>query len=225
MHIPKSRIGSKIVLMISALLFIFSSAIFAGKIQTKKTQQRVYWRHKPITKQYPFFKNEVSVGYYNKSDMNVKFPHPPSPIFWEASTKVDHGVMLMYQHLAYHTLKHFAMYLGVSTARWTRASQAIYTFSFFVAFKFFLLRTRSFNPYIIYSIAGPTGISSRTFGPAHLGEYFLFQDMLGIGALFGEKQAFNVEFIIVHYSNGDLFTQNNGFGVPILLVGGYSFTT
>ncbi len=213
-------------LLTTCVVLFFSSATFAQhktSTQKKHRQKFVHPSYKPDHNTYRFMKNEILGGYYDKSSMNVKFPHPPSPIFWNASTKVDHGIMLIYMRNIYHSQKHFAVNLGLSSARWTLSGQSIYAFSFFVAFKIYIFRTQTFNPYIFYSVAGATGITRRHLGPARLGENFLFQDLLGLGVEIGHNHVFDAAVIIVHYSNGDIFTHNNGFGVPILATLGYAF--
>src|SRR5436190_824292 len=76
-----------------------------------------------------FFKNEISAGYYNKDFMDVNIKHPPSPIFWTATTKVEDGVMMMYQRNIYHTHRHFSINVGGSVSGWMRPEQDICAFS------------------------------------------------------------------------------------------------
>lgn len=172
-----------------------------------------------------FLKNELSAGFYENSFMNVHIKHPPSPIYWTASTKADNGFMLMYQRNIYHTEKHFSINVGGSTSAWKRQNQTIGAFSAFVAFQFWLFDTHYVHPYIMYSIAGPTLLTRHRYGPANLGESFIFQDVLGIGAQIGHStRALNLELKLVHYSNGDIFPRNSGFDIPIVFALGYSFS-
>lgn len=172
---------------------------------------------------YLFPDNEISFGFYDRDFFTANIYHPPSPIYWKASTEANGGVTLKYQHLIFHTAKHFSTYLGSSLSGWVRGDDSIVALTAFFAMRFWLFRSTNFNPYIIYSIAEPTILSNNHFGHANLGKNFLFQDTLGVGAAFGAKQNINFEATLVHYSNGDIFPQNSGLDVPIVLSLGYSF--
>lgn len=202
-----------------AVLMVLSSVVYAGGA----TEAAPIIKSVPNPSQGWFPKNQVSFSFYDSNSMRVSIKHPPSPIFWTASTEPDSGFMFMYERNIYHTKKHFSINVGASFSRWELNRQDLYALSALVTFRFWLFRSESFNPYIIYSIAGPTFISRRHFGPANLGENFLFQDLLGFGIQFGKKHPVNLAAILVHYSNGDIFTSNNGFDVPIVFSLGFAF--
>ncbi|MFI5132231.1 MAG: acyloxyacyl hydrolase [Chitinophagales bacterium] len=46
---------------------------------------------------------------------------------------------------------------------------------------------------------------------------------MGIGVFAGKKRSLNAEIRIAHYSNGNIFPQNNGVMIPLTLAVGYSF--
>lgn len=214
----KQFFGGFLISVVLVLLLSISHSAFARGAKAAS---------QPVTA-YPFFKNEISIGYFNRNIWNPNLPRPPSPLFWGASTKVDNGFILMYQRMVYHTLKYFSISLGLSGSGWKRQNQDIFTVSGLVMFKFYFLRffgfvPPTFSPYLLYSVAGPTLISRRTLGTAQLGENFLFQDILELGLQLGMHHAVNMALEYVHYSNGDIFEHNNGFGVPIVFVLGLSF--
>lgn len=210
------------IIICSSILFISISVFAIPKKTIPKKKHHSIEQKLKYTK-YNFIKNEIAIGYYNRNFMHVKIPTPPSPIFWTAPVKADRGFILMYLRNTYHTRKHFSINLGASVSQWRRHSQTIYAFSAFVMFRFWLFRSGNFQPYILYSIAGPTFLTKNHFGPANLGKKFLWQDILGVGTQIGKTHAINVDVMVVHYSNGDIFYQNTGFGVPIIVSLGYSF--
>jgi hypothetical protein len=46
---------------------------------------------------------------------------------------------------------------------------------------------------------------------------------MGFGVFAGKQKQLNAEIKIAHYSNGNLFPQNNGVMVPLTFGLGYSF--
>lgn len=172
---------------------------------------------------YPFRQQEISFGFYNHGFINTDLPKPPSPIFWDAEKKADSGYTLMYQRFLWHSQRYFSLNWGANIARYRSDEQNLYSASVFLALRVWFLRDREFRPYFVWSVAGPSWISRRVWGSTQLGEHFIFQDFIGLGAEFGAKHVFDASIKIVHYSNGDLFTQNSGFEVPVVISLGYVF--
>jgi len=172
---------------------------------------------------WPFPKNQISVGYYNRHFLYLDVPHAFSPIFWSATTKIDNGGTLMYQHLLFHNRKRFSLYLGADVSRWVRHPDILYAASLFFSIRYWFFRTSNVDMYLSYSVAGPSMMSRRMLGKKDLGGYFIFQDYIGLGLQWGRQHAFNFDARLVHYSNGDIFPFNPGFDVPIVLYLGYSF--
>lgn len=171
-----------------------------------------------------FPRNEVTLGYANRDLWNPQIPHRFSPLVFGAHTKADQGYLLTLEETFFHTPEHFSIFSAVSTAQWMRDRESLWTASAYLGFKWWIIRTSRFNPYLIYSIAGPTYISKNSLGPAQLsGAHFLFQDFIGAGVLLGAQHALDVRLSLVHYSNGDWFVNNNGFDGPIMLSLGYAF--
>jgi hypothetical protein len=72
-------------------------------------------------------------------------------------------------------------------------------------------------------VAGPTYISKVLIDGEETGRHFTFQDVMGIGIFAGEKKNINAGIRIAHYSNGNLFPQNNGVMIPLSFSLGYAF--
>lgn len=182
---------------------------------------------------YDFKKNQVLAGFYDDGVLPNDIPHPPSPLFWTSRTKANHGATAGYERTVYHTQKYFAVTVGTSLSWWAinDPSQSQFAWSGFFTLHIFIFRTPSFSPYFVWSIAGPTLLTRRTFGKpddvhhfdASLGERFIFQDFLGLGVQIGEHHPVTVALKLYHYSNGDLFLHNAGFDVPVVLTIGYLF--
>ena len=181
---------------------------------------------------WPYPKNELKFGYYNRGFIYLDCPHPPSPIFWEALAKVKNGIQLNYQRLLYDNGGRFGVFIGAGFSRYKSFdTNYIYAESLFPVLRYWFIRTQHVDLYFDYSVAGPTILSHRTIGEEEngvvkekdLGGYFIFQDFLGLGAVMGRRHAFNIDVRLVHYSNGDILPRNPGFDVPIMVYLGYSF--
>lgn len=167
--------------------------------------------------------HQLSFGFYNHAVLPWKFPALPKPLFWNSRYSAGNGIILAYTYTRFHTSKHFSVNFGVSTTNWNSGTQSLVTLSGFFELRWWIFRTRSFNPYLVYSIAGPTIISRSQFAGSELGGYFLFQDYLGAGIMLGQRAHCNIEAKVIHYSNGDLAQYNRGLQVPFVLSIGSSF--
>src|SRR5262249_7056201 len=98
-----------------------------------------------------------------------------------------------------------------------------YAESIYPVFRYWFIRSKNVALYFSYSVAGPTILSRRVLGIKDLGGYFIFQDTMGLGFLWGRHHAFNLDVRWVHYSNGDILPRNPGFDVPVMVYLGYSF--
>ena len=171
--------------------------------------------------QFDFIKHQLSIGFYAKHVLPGHIYRPPSPIMWKSNYKADAGMMFLYEWNVFHTKKYFSINFGTSLSWWTMHSQVQMAATFLIDLRFWLFHTDSFNPYITWSIASPTLLSRRIYGQANLGEHFIFQDFLGIGAQIGKR--FDVSLKLLHYSNGDLFLHNSGLDIPSVFSIGYIF--
>ena len=170
-----------------------------------------------------FKRQIVYVGYANRNFWNPNIPRPPSPLFWRASTHADQGFMLMYIHRITHTRQNFGANWGVDLGNWWHDKQHQMSGSAFFDFRFWPFTTPLLAPYLEYSVAGITLLSKQHFAGSDLGTNFLFQDFMGAGVRLGRHRNLELSLKLVHYSNGDIFTTNPGFDVPLVMMLGYAF--
>lgn len=170
-----------------------------------------------------FPKQQLSFGFYSKSLIGADPWRPPSPLFWDSTNKATSGGTIVYTRMLYHTQKYFSAEWGVSAGAWYLQPDTIVTLSALIQLRWWIFRTDWFNPYLVYSVAGPTLLSRHKFGPSNLSANFIFQDYLGLGVVFGKQHHFDLSARMYHYSNGDLFTHNDGFDVPLIIFFGFSF--
>jgi hypothetical protein len=168
-------------------------------------------------------KNQLSFGLYDDNFSTADYPRPPSPIFWSSSVSATSGQHFSYLRTVYHTEKYFSANVGASLSNWQHESQMQLVLSAFFELRLWLFRSDYFNPYVVWSIAGPSVLTRHNFGPSNLGGNFIFQDYLGVGVQVGKEHRVNLSAIMYHYSNGDLLYANGGFDVPIVFAVGYTF--
>lgn len=176
-----------------------------------------------FSEDYFFPRQQLSFGFYDNDLISADPWHPPSPFFWEASTKASGGGTIVYTRLFYHTQKYFSVEWGVSGSAWTTNSQTIGAASLFLQLRWWIFRTDYFNPYVVYSVAGPSLLTNDQFGSAQLTAPFIFQDYLGLGTFLGKDHHVDISARMYHYSNGDLLTHNPGFDVPLVIFMGFNF--
>ena len=177
---------------------------------------------------YIFPANLLQVGYTSKVlnyGVNDFFSNKYFPIFWGGDVQVRSGVTVSYQRNVYHGRKTFSIDVGVSSSYWTSnlLKQHFYTVSIFPLFRFTLIHSKMTDIYFAYSVAGPSYISKFRIDETETGKHFTFQDNMGIGIYSGKHRNINAEIKIGHYSNGDLFPQNNGVMTPLTFNLGYAF--
>lgn len=173
---------------------------------------------------WPYLKNELKLGYYNRGFIYLDCPHPPNPIFWSATTKVKNGVQLIYSRLVYNNKGRFGVVIGATVSHYKAFNgDSFYAETIYPELRYWYIRSQHVDLYFSYSVAGPTILSRRVIDHKDLGGYFIFQDFLGLGMSIGRRRAFTVDVRLVHYSNGDIFPKNPGFDVPVVVYLGYSF--
>lgn len=147
------------------------------------------------------------------------------PIFWKGDVQVDRGFAVHVTQNVFHTRSLFSIDAGASVGVWrTRArGERVSTLSVYPLFRFTPIRTRRADAYFVYSLAGPTFISSDALDGLDLGSRFTFQDFLGGGVLVGPAKRVAVGVKINHYSNGNLFPENAGVMVPVTFTAGWVF--
>jgi len=132
---------------------------------------------------------------------------------------------LNYQRNLFHGPKVFAFDLGVEAGLWQTDVNRdnFFIFSVYPVFRLNYLRTKAFDAYFYYSIAAPAFISKTILDDDKMGEMFTFQDNMGTGVFFGKDRNYNAEIKIGHYSNGNIFPDNEAVKIPLSLNVGYAF--
>ena len=174
-----------------------------------------------------FPKQMIHAGYstnafgYGVNDFVSKDAH----IFWGGAIRVKKGVSLNYQRNIFHTRKVFALDWGAGLSCWQskKNKEEFFTLSVYPVFRFTFLRSKPADLYFNYSFGGPSFISKVIIDEKDTGKKFTFQDFMGVGVFTGKKRQLNAEIGIAHYSNGNIFPQNNGVMIPLTLALGYLF--
>lgn len=177
---------------------------------------------------YIFPANLFQVGYTSNSlgyGVNDFFSNKIFPIFWGGDVEIKKGISLHYQHNIFHGRKLFSLDWGASFSYWKSRvqNQGFCTISLFPLFRFTVFHFKIADLYFNYSIAGPTFISKARIDNTETGKNFTFQDMMGMGIYTGKQRKINAEIRIAHYSNGNLFPDNNGVKIPLTFNMGYAF--
>lgn len=147
------------------------------------------------------------------------------PVFWVGEVKAQHAVSLTYQRLIYRSEKIFSLDWGVSATYFQsrKGKTDVFAFSIFPVLRFYLMRRPGFDFYTNYSIIGPAFISKADIDGFMSGPKITYQDTMGFGVFFGKEREYNLEFRIMHYSNGNIFTRNDGVAIPLQLTIGKTF--
>ncbi|MGA9212349.1 acyloxyacyl hydrolase [Kaistella sp.] len=147
------------------------------------------------------------------------------PIFWGGHAEVKNGLSIIYQRNIFHGAKVFALDWGINASGWETNvnNDKFFTLSIFPAFRLNYLHAKDFDAYFYYSVAAPTYISETILDGHKMGGKFTFMDNMGTGAFFGSKRNLNAELKIGHYSNGNIFTDNEAVKIPLSLSLGYAF--
>ena len=176
---------------------------------------------------YIFPKNQIKLGFSSNVlgyGVNDFLSQGVIPVFWGGKVHVERGLSLSYQRNIFHTKRVFSLDIGVSASLWeTREGSTFQTLALYPFFRWTPIRTRTSDFYFFYSVAGPTFISRVIIDDFDTGEKFTFHDYMGIGSFFGRNRQFNTEIKIGHYSNGNLFPQNDAVKVPLTFAVGYTF--
>ena len=147
------------------------------------------------------------------------------PIFWRGDAEIAQAFAVMYQRNAFHTAKRFSLDWGVSLYGLKTAinDTNLFAISVFPVLKYWVWRSGPVDVYLHYSILGPAYISQANIENVKTGPRVTFQDFLGAGLLFGQERHYNLDFKVTHYSNGNMFPDNEGVAVPLMLSVGRTF--
>ena len=177
---------------------------------------------------YIFPANLIQVGYTSNFlgyGVNNFFSNKIFPIFWGGDVEVEKGISIHYQRNIFHGRKVFSLDWGASFSYWkSKTKKEVFsTLSLFPLFRFTAFHFKKTDLYFNYSVAGPTFISKVKIDDNKTGKKFTFQDFMGMGIYSGKRRNLNAEIRIAHYSNGNLFPDNNGVKIPLTFNMGYAF--
>jgi hypothetical protein len=152
------------------------------------------------------------------------FVSKKASIFWGGDAQVKTGLSMMYQRNIFHARKVFAFDWAAGFGYWTtrRSGQHFFTASLNPVLRFNVIRRRSIDLFFDYSVAGPTFISRTALDGVGIGRKFTFHDFMGIGAFTGKKKNVYAGIRIAHYSNGNIFPENDGVMIPLTFNIGYA---
>jgi len=147
------------------------------------------------------------------------------PVFWVGEVKAKHAFSVTYQRLIFRTEKIFSLDWGASITAFQSelTNENVVAFSIFPVLRFYLLRKKDFDFYTNYSIIGPTFLTKSNIDGLKTGPKITYQDTMGFGVFFGKERNYNFELRIMHYSNGNIFTGNDGVAVPLQFTLGKTF--
>lgn len=224
-YIPKSKKNNQPA--------VFQSSI--GMLYNLKNKPREITDKYDKVAKYFFPKRTIQVGYGSNNfgffaneffSMSAKIGKTENigvPVFWLGEVKAKQSFMITYQQTAFHTEKLFSLDWGVSISGFqTLNNISVYAVSIFPMLRFFIYRNSFFDSYINYSIIGPTILSKKNIDGFKTGPKITYQDFMGLGAYFGKKRNYNIELRIVHYSNGNIFPENDGVDIPLMITIGKS---
>lgn len=156
--------------------------------------------------------------------VNTAVSKGPVPIFWGGDAKVKMGVSAYYQRNIFHSKKVFAFDWAAGFGIWrTRGNETFVTISLNPVLRFTAMRKKFADFFLEYSVAGPTFISKVKLDDIELGRKFTFHDFMGIGMIAGPQRKIYAGIRIAHYSNGNIFPQNDGIMIPLTFNLGYCF--
>lgn len=180
--------------------------------------------HKTNGSDYLFPHNTINFGGFTREAFSWEVPDE-FPIFWTGDVKLESGITLTYQRNFFHTERFFSLDWGVNLSRWVskKNAEVFYGMSLFPAVKFWFIRSNKIDFYLTLGIAGPTYLSKKIIDDCDTGEHFTFYDFLGLGAFIGKNKRLNVNVQVAHYSNGNIFTENAGIRIPMIISIGYAF--
>lgn len=115
----------------------------------------------------------------------------------------------------------------------TGMNDSLYAVSIFPQLTFYPAQTsrvavgapRWAEPYFFVRALGPTYISAGTLGNREQADDFSFMAQVGAGILFDANDAMKVNLSVSwkHFSNGNLFDENDGIDVPFVISAGVRF--
>ena len=96
-------------------------------------------------------------------------------------------------------------------------SKTIHALSIFPQLSLYADPIDDATPVFFVRALGPSYLSSRVLGRRKQGKHFTFQAQVGVGIYFGRDRKRLVALSYKHFSNGRLFSPNDGIDVPFVL--------
>ena len=97
----------------------------------------------------------------------------------------------------------------------TDNSNQINAYSLVPQVSFFLPTSSNIQLQLLLRALGPTYINSNRLGTRQQAEHFTFQSMVGAGLRFGHEFRYELNLAWRHYSNANLFKDNDGWDFPV----------
>jgi len=147
------------------------------------------------------------------------------PVFWVGVVKAQHALSVTYQRLIFRSEKIFSLDWGASITYFQSevGKSDVVAFSIFPVVRFYLLRKKAYDFYTNYSLIGPAYLTKSDIDGFDSGPRVTYHDTMGFGLFFGKERKYNVELRIMHYSNGNIFTRNDGVAIPLQFTFGKTF--
>ncbi|MFZ1857857.1 MAG: acyloxyacyl hydrolase, partial [Chitinophagaceae bacterium] len=145
------------------------------------------------------------------------------PMFWGGAAQLKRGFSVNYQRNIFHARKVFSLDWAAGMGYWRsdKKEDDFFTMSLYPVLRFTAFRSPKTDVYFEYTVAGPTYISRTTIDNEKTGRKFTFYDAMGMGIFTGKKKNLNAGLRIAHFSNGNIFPENNGVKVPLTFSFGY----
>ncbi|MDZ4808961.1 MAG: acyloxyacyl hydrolase [Bacteroidota bacterium] len=145
------------------------------------------------------------------------------PLFWGGAAHLKQGFSVNYQRNIFHARRVFSLDWGAGVGYWRSRNNndKFLTVSLYPVLRFTAFRSPKTDLFFEYTVAGPTYISKTLIDNETTGKKFTFYDAMGIGMFAGKKKNLNAGLRIAHFSNGNIFSQNNGVKVPLTFSVGY----
>ncbi len=133
-------------------------------------------------------------------------------------------------HFLPNQWRHFELFLQASTAYYQSNYEPLepphgdnlWVFTLAPVVRYHFAPQTSIDPFMDFS-SGPGYLSTIYYENRNLGLHFTLQNMLGIGASFGENHRFALEAAMFHYSNAGMSDHNRGLTSPLTISMSYMF--
>lgn len=126
----------------------------------------------------------------------------------------------------YHRSEKQSLSLGFSYTHMTTnrdAHDRLEAFSFFPQFNLYAEPWRNTKPFFFLRALGASYISQTQLGTREQANHFAFQAQVGVGLIGVGENPWRAALSYKHFSNGYLFSPNEGIDVPLVLTVGKSF--